>query len=239
MNSLRKTTLIALSTLAISCGGGGEGNDSEDTPSIVRGFTLDQVLSLDPGPTYQAGVTGSDSEGNTYGGSYRVVNGAMESVDQILVTPSRRNIILNPTIFISDPEPETIDQGETRFIDRDGDLILFSITEDGIIETSCEPDSRYRMPNIVSIGDSEQYPDLQCDDDSIIIRRWNVVDAGNGNAQLITISERSTTGESSTESRNLISQTVVQFTIDIRGNILAFRTTRRTPSPEFTLTYGS
>lgn len=227
---MKKTAIIILSVLATSCGGGG--NDSSGNVSLTQGFTLERTQSTEVGSLYETPLSGFDSEGINYTGSYLSFNLNQTLLEGIPVTPT-----VESTLLQDDLSPSTeLTTSETAYYDANGNLLLLEVNEISSNEgtaVSCTPESQYRMPNLIHIGDTEMLPILICDDDTSLARHWHVEDAGNSNALLVTHSEKSDQFDI------IISETTNHLTLNEAGEIIAYKVIKSTESPSYTLTYQS
>jgi len=72
-----KNIVVALSLLVITACGGGGGGGSTTTPTDPnKSFSLSALQSTTLGTVYTTQLTGSDSDGITYSGTFSIANRA-------------------------------------------------------------------------------------------------------------------------------------------------------------------
>lgn len=196
--------ILSVTGMVTACGGGGGG--SSDSPAKIptdpnQEFSLATLKSTAPGTVYSTQLTGSDSAGGQWTGSFSVANRAQVMLDGILVTPQELLVSLSS-------QGSSATSGGTTYIDTSG-YVLGSRGQDG---TVCTPAFLYQLPDVVKIGDFGFGPTETCSDGTSSDSSWRVEDAGNGNIDFITAEESNdgTAGESTA-------------TLNVAGDILAFK----------------
>lgn len=221
-----KNMIIGLSLLVISaCGdsGGSDGGTTTIPTDPNQSFSLSQLQSTTLGTVYSTQLTGSDSNGVTYSGSFAIANRAQIMLGGVLVTP--HDLIISLTGGGS-----SFTVTGTSNVDTSGNLISIVIQTTGLTCIPVSPDS---MPTSVKIGDFGILSTLNCSDNTTQERNWRIEDAGNGNVRVIS------NGTIKNQFNAIVSVTDVTFTIDVGGNIVAFKTVSTQSFNNFTLTYES
>ena len=224
---MNKNIIILLTSIFfVACGGGGGGGDPApaSTPTAQdQSFDLTKLQSTTLGTTYSTQLTGSDTNGINYSGSFSIANRAQTMLNGVLVTP--QDLLISLTGGGS-----SITVTGTSNIDTNGNLISIVIQTTGL---TCTPVSPDKMPASVKIGDFAILSTLTCSDNTTQERNWRVEDAGNGNINVIS------NGTIKDQFNTIVSITDVTITIDGNGNVIAFKTVSTQSASNYTLTYQS
>ncbi len=220
-----KYVLMVVCLLAFTaCGGGGSSSEPQATPTpTTKIFDLSKIQSTAIGTFYSTQLTGSDSNGVNYSGSFSMANRAQSMLDGVLVTP--HDLIISLT-----GGGDSFTVTATSNVDTSGNLISIVIQTTGLVCTPVSPDS---MPTTVKIGDFGIRSTLVCNDDTTSEGSWRIEDGGNGAIKFIsnaTVKDQFNT---------VVSVADVTYTINSDGDIVSFKTVSTVPESNYTLTYQS
>ena len=219
-------TLALIGTALISVGCSSGGGDS--TPATIPTPT-DTVFSLSGlqtdavGTVYNTQLTGSDSNGVSYTGNLSMANRVETMLNGVLVTPHDAIISLTGG-------GNSITVTSTSYTDINNYLISVVVQTTGLVCTPVSPDT---IPSSVKIGDFGILSTMVCDDNTTQERSWRVEDGGNGTAKLVS------SGIIKDQFNTVTTVVDVTFTINVGGDILAFKTVSTLSAANFTLTYQS
>jgi hypothetical protein len=218
-----KRTLIILGFLVITACGGEGGSTTPTDPDQL--FSLDKIQSTTPGTVYATQITGSDSDGTTYTGSFTVINQAQIMLNGVLVTPR------DTTTSVTGGNPSfTVTVTNTGNYDTNANLISVFYQPAGPTCTLVSPD---KIPGPVKIGDSGSLSTSTCDDGTTEERIWRIADAGNGRIHVISTS-------TSTDQFSVIDSVAeTTITIDGNGDVVAFKAVSTLPADNFTFMFQS
>lgn len=205
MQIIKPIALILLSSLLFSCGGGGGGNTAPTDPNQI--FSLSKLQSAAVGIVYNTQLTGHDSYAINYSGYLLAQNRAQAMLNGVLVTPQDVQIYIQGG-------GQSITTNSTYYTDTSGNLISLTVQTTGVTCTPVTPD---KIPTLVKIGDIGDLSTLVCTDNTTEQRSWRVQDAGNGRILLIT------TNITKTQANTLVTQGDETYTIDINGDIVAYK----------------
>lgn len=218
-----KVILTALILITLTACGGGSGGSSVTPTSTTQTFDLSKAFRTDIGSFYTTELTGNDSNGFNYTGSFELSNRQQEMLGGILVSPQDAKINLRNS-------SKSISVTSTSYIDSDQYLISV-VVQNGAL--TCTPASSISNQSTVKIGDSGALSTLTCDDNTTHISTWKIADGGNGAIKYVT----NTTVEN--QSGDIISTSEITYTISEFENIVAFKTATTINNPNFSLTYQS
>lgn len=223
MKQYLSVSMMVLCLLVLSACGGGGGEPQTTPTSPNQTFDLSKVYSTTLGTVYSTQLTGSDTDGFSYSGTYAVANRAQTMLGGVLVTP--RDIILSLT---SGGISQTVTA--TSYFDTSGYLISIGLQSEGRVCTPVSPDS---APTIVKIGDFGISSTIVCDDNTSTEENWRVEDGGNGSIRYISSStEKDQFG-------SVLYITDITYVINSNGDILSFKTVSTEWASNYTLTYQS
>ena len=217
-------TLALVGTALISVGcssGGGDSAPPPTDPDTV--FSLSGLQTDVVGTIYTTQLTGSDSNGTSYTGNLSVANRVDIMLNGVLVTP--QEVIIS----LSDGG-NSITVTATSYTDTNNFLISVVVQTTGQVCTPVSPDT---MPSSVKIGDFGILSTMVCDDNTTQERSWRVVDGGNVTANIVASSI------TKDQFNNITAVVDVTYTINVSGDLLAFKTLSTSPASNFTLTYQS
>ena len=218
-------TLAAISLISIGCSnGGGDSTVVPTTPTVPDTvFSLATLQSDAVGTVYNTQLTGSDTNGVTYTGSLSMANRVEIMLNGVLVTPHEAIISLTGG-------GNSMTVTATSYTDTNNFLISVVVQTTGLVCTPVSPDT---IPSSVKIGDFGILSTMVCDDNTTQERSWRVEDGGNGTAKLVS------SGVIKDQFNTITTAVDVTHTINVAGDILAFKTVSKLLASNFTLTYQS
>lgn len=185
-----------------------------------KAFTLAKLESTKTGTIFSSKLSGNDSNGARFTGSFSLANREQTMLEGISVIPQEY------IISISGGKTSMTFAG-TRYIDINGNLISAVVQTTG---QTCAPVSPYKMPETVKIGDFALLPAMTCSDNTTQERNWRIEDAKNGNINFIT----NLTVKN--HLNTIVSTADVISTIDGDGNIVAFKIVASEPAKNYRIT---
>ena len=217
-------TLALIGTALISAGCSSGGGDSTPTTTPTDTvFSLSGLQTDVVGTVYNTQLTGSDSNGTSYTGTSSMANRVDTMLNGVLVTP-------HDTIISLTGGGNSITVTSTSYTDINNYLISVVVQTTGLVCTPVSPDT---IPSSVKIGDFGILSTMVCDDNTTQERSWRVEDGGNGTAKLVS------SGIIKDQFNTVTTVVDVTFTINVGGDILAFKTVSTLSASNFTLTYQS
>ena len=213
--------LIGTALISVGCSSGGDSAPPPTDPDTV--FSLSGLQTAVVGTVYSTNLTGSDTNGTSFTGSLAMANRVEIMLNGVLVTP--HDVIISLT-----GGGNSITVTATSYTDINNFLNSVVVQTTGLVCTPVSPDT---MPSSVKIGDFGILSTMVCDDNTTQERSWRVVDGGNGTANIVSSSIIK-------DQLNVITTVVdVTFTINVGGDILAFKTVSQLTASNYTLTYQS
>jgi hypothetical protein len=209
---------VLLVLLVSACGGGGGESFSSTPTDPDQSFSLSLFNSTKPGLVYATNLTGSDTNGNSFVGSFSVANRAQEMLGGSLVTPQDALLYL-------DSGTQSLTVTATNYTDDSGLFVFMEVQTTGLECTPVSPDS---LPSSVKIGDSGVRSPQICNDNTTTEVNWRVEDAGNGNIDFIE------TDTDKDQSNTILQVTEVAYTLDGAGEIVRFTSSSRIVATGYT-----
>lgn len=196
--------IVLFSAIFIACGGGGGGSDSgggEATPTSTVTYSLNKLTTLTQGASEAFNMTGTDTAGYSWTGSYQYI------VDGPTVFDGRSVIQKRTLITLTRAGSGAISVVSTFYFNSN-DLTLYEVVFSSGVTAVPNPFSA--LPSTVKIGDFGTGSTLNYSNGYILTSTWQVVDGGNNTAKLI-ISSNTNSALSEQDS----------FYVDSSGNITA------------------
>jgi hypothetical protein len=171
--------------LTLGCGGSGGGSATPNTTV----YSTAKLTSLATGNSFTLNLTGSDTLGGTYTGSFQSVVTGPTVVNGVNVI--EKQAIINITRTGSGTSSLIADY----YYNSDGSTYGY-VTNTG---ESCVSTSSVVMPSTVTVGYFGAGPSMSCNNGTVFTSTWQVQDGGNGNANVIvTLNFNSATSETAT-----------------------------------------
>ncbi len=185
-----------------------------------KAFTLSKLESTKTGTIFSSKLSGNDSNGVRFTGSFYMANREKIILNGESVTPQE--------FIISFSGGRTsMTYAGTRYTDTSGNLVSVVVQTTG---QTCKPVSPYTMPENVKIGDFAILPAMTCSDDTTQERNWRVEDARNGNINFITnVAVKN-------KLNTIVSVADITTTLDGDGNILSFKIVASDPAGNYRIT---
>lgn len=168
---------LAISVGAIFYGCGGGGGGGSDSPPNTTVYDISQYTSLNTGDTLSIALTGTDTSGGSYSGSIQTVVNGQTSFEGHNVIKRTTSTIMNK---INQGNIASVVSEQYYNYDKTLYKIVFS---NGV---TAAPTNVYPLPTSIKVGDEFDGQDLAYSNGNTLMSNWEVVDAGNGNAKVIT-----------------------------------------------------
>jgi len=174
----RVSVLIFAVVLLISSGCGSSSNTTNTTA-----YSLSQIASLTTGHSLSINVSGTDTQGNSYTGTFQQIVEGPTTLNGNSVTEQRTLLTL------TEVNVGQVSVVELFYWNTNGTLneILFT---SGITGTCT---NNFAYPSTVQIGESFAGASLSLSNGTTYTSNWTVSDGGNGNAEL-TLTGNTNTG---------------------------------------------
>ena len=172
------------------------------------------------GTIFSSKLSGNDSNGVRFTGSFSLANREQTILDGEPVTPQEYIISFSGG-------KTSMTYAGTSFIDTKGNLVSAVVQTTG---QTCSPVSPYTMPKTVKIGDFAILPAMTCSDNTTQERTWRVEDGRNGNINFITnVAVKN-------QLNTIVSVADITSTIDGEGDIVSFKIVASEPARNYRIT---